>query len=392
MVGSLSRPTVLVTDGWLANAGDAASYIATTRSLQKQLPGARVAISAHHRALVGHLYPELDLVPPLDALLGSEWPWTSQEDLAERDVIERVVDEADLVLAAGGGYLLERYLPEARIQGFETLLDRGKRLAFYSQSIGRFRDADLGGRLRAVLAAAEIVLVRDELSLEIVKEQRPADGVHLTADEAFLFPTVVKIARPRSLLVTPSPHPWERGGDNGLPEESFAPEVAAALSRLLTSGLTRTITIASTAQGFGGPDLALEDDSLVAEAIEAAIPAHQRNRVVVRRGYLTPWQYANLAAEHTASISMRMHGAILAATARTPTLIANASDKATELSRRVDGDIPAIADRHQLAGLDELAAPLLEDPKRARRREGDAVEKMRTLAGRNSELVADLLR
>ncbi len=391
MAPPASAPLILITDGWLANAGDAASYIATTHSLQEALPGARVAISAHHRALVGRLYPELDLVPPLDALTGLSWAWTSDEDLAERDVIEEVVAEADLVVAAGGGYLLERYRPEARIRGFEALLERGKRLAFYSQSIGLFRDPDLGARLRRVLKAAELVLVRDQASLDIVEEQRGAEGVHLTADEAFLFPSVRRIARPHSLMVTPSPHPWERGGDNELPDESFVPEVAAALGRVLSSGRARTITLASTAQGLGGATWAIEDDSVISERIRAAVPAHQRNRVTVRQGYLTPWQYASLAAEHTALISMRMHGAILGGTARTPTVMANASDKALELRRRTGGGIEGIADRSEIAKLDELIAPLLEDPDRARRRQNAAVEKMRTLAGRNAQLVAQSL-
>jgi polysaccharide pyruvyl transferase WcaK-like protein len=391
MVSTSRGPTILVTDGWLANAGDAASYIATTRTLQQALPRARVAISAHHRSLVGHLYPELDLVPPLDALVSTSWAWTTDEDVAERGVIERVVEEADLVVAAGGGYLLERYQPEARIRGYEVLLERGKRLAFYSQSIGRFRDPDLGGRLRAVLQAADLVLVRDELSLEVVREQRDPDGVHLTADEAFLFPSLRRIARPRSLMVTPSPHPWERGGDNELREESFIPEVAGALARILADGLARTITLASTAQGLGGPEWALEDDSVVSDAIQAAVPAHIRNRVTVRHGYLTPWQYASLAAEHTALISMRMHGAILAGTAWTPVLIANASDKALGLTRRTDGGLKGIAERSDLTRIDEVISPLLGDPGGARLRQNEAMERMRTLAGRNAQLVAELL-
>jgi len=392
VVSPSAAPLILITDGWLANAGDAASYVATTRSLQQALPGARVAISAHHRALVGHLYPELDLVPPLDALTGSSWTWTTDKDLAERDVIERVVAAADLVVATGGGYLLERYKPEGRICGYEYLLEQGKRLVFFSQSVGKFRDPDLGARLRRVLEAAELVLVRDQASLDVVTEQRDAEGVHLTADEAFLFPSVRRVARPRSLMVTPSPHSWERGGDNELPDESFVPEVAAALRRILSSGLVRTVTLASTAQGLGGPTWALDDDSVVSEAILAAVPAHWRSRIAVRRGYLTPWQYAALAAEHTALISMRMHGAILATTARTPAVMANASDKALELRRRTERGIMGIADRSEIAKLDELVAPLLEDPGPARLRQNASVEQMRTLARANAKLVAEQLQ
>lgn len=389
MVSPPSGPLILVIDGWLANAGDAASYVATTRSLQRELPGARVAIAAHHRALVGDRYPELDLVPPLDALAGVSWPWTSEEDVAERPVIEALVEEADLVLAAGGGYLLERYQPEPRIRGYEALLERGKRLAFYAQSIGKFNDPSLRARLEAVLRAAELVLLRDEHSLEIVQAQGDPRHVQVTADEAFLFPAPRRISRPRSLLVTASPHPWERSGDNELPDHSFASELASALGRLLRSGLVDKITLASTAQGLGGPQWEIEDDSVLSNEIHAAIPPHQRDMVEVTHGYLTPQEYAELAARHMALISMRMHGAILAATTGTPVLMANASDKARALSQRTEGGIGGIAERSDLARLDELIAPTLEEPGQARLRQNAAVEQMRELARRSARLVAE---
>lgn len=392
MASSPSRPLILVVDGWLANAGDAASYVATSRSLQRELPGARVAIAAHHRSLVGDRYPELDLVPPLDAVTGVSWPWTSEEDVAERQLIEGLVEEADLVLAAGGGYLLERYQPEPRIRGYEAVLERGKPLAFYSQSIGKFSDPDLRGRLEAVLQAAELVLLRDEHSLEIVREQGNPENAQVTADEAFLFPAPRRISRPRSLLVTASPHPWERSGDNELPDHSFVSEVAAALGRLLSSGLVHKITLASTAQGLGGSRWEIEDDSDLSKAIFAEIPPHQRDMVEVRLGYLTPREYAELAAQHMALISMRMHGAILAATTGTPVLMANASDKARALSRRTEGGMNGIAERSDLARLDELIAPTLEDPRQARLRQMAALDEMRILARRNARLVAERVK
>lgn len=388
MVSRASGSLILVIDGWLANAGDAASYLATTRSLRQELPTARVAISAHHRSLVADRYPELDLVPPLDAFAGVSWPWTSDEDLAERPVIEALVEEADLVLAAGGGYLLERYQPEPRIRGYEALLERGKRLAFYAQSIGKFSDPSLRARLEAVLQASELVLLRDEHSLEIVRAQGNPQEVHVTADEAFLFRGPRRVSRPRSLMVTASPHPWERSGENELPDQSFAPEVASALGRLLRAGTVHRITLASTAQGLGGSKWEIEDDSALSEQIHQALPPHQRDMVEVRHGYLTPGQYAELAAQHMALISMRMHGAILGATTGTPVLMANASDKARALAQRTGGGMKGIAGPSDLARLDELVTPLLEDPRQARLHQNAAVEKMRGLARRNAKLVA----
>jgi polysaccharide pyruvyl transferase WcaK-like protein len=386
-------PVILLTDGWLANSGDTAIYIATTRSLRRLLPGARVAIAAHHRELVGDLYPELDLVPPLDALAGVRWPWTTEADLAEREAIERVVDEADVVLAAGGGYLMERYGPENRIRGYEEVLARDKRLMFYAQSIGEFSDPGLGGRLRAVLEAAELVIVRDEPSLEVVRGQRDAENVHLTADEAFLFPSPHRPSRPRSLLVTVSAHAWERrGGENELDESAYLPAMAAAIDRLLESGAVREVTLASTTQGFGGPDWALEDDAIQAQEVHEAIRPRHRERVKMVTGYLRPDQYATIAARHAVVLSMRMHGAILAAIAGTPTLLANASDKARGLSERTGGGIRGIANRGDLDRLDELLVPMLDAPRETLMGQNRAVEEMQAHASRNSRLIAEALR
>ncbi len=386
-------PVILVTDGWLANSGDTAIYIATTRSLQRMLPGARVAIAAHHRELVGGLYPELDLVPPLDSIAGVRWPWTTEADLAERDAIERVVDEADVVLAAGGGYLLERYGPENRIRGYEEILARGKRLMFYAQSIGEFLDPDLGDRLRAVLEEAELVIVRDEPSLEVVRAQRDAEGVHLTADEAFLFSSPHRPARPRSLLATVSAHAWERrGGEDELDVRSHLPTLAATISRLLESGAVEEVTLASTTQGFGGPEWALEDDAMEAQELYDAILPRWRERVEIVSGYLRPDQYGAIASRHAVALSMRMHGAILAATAGTPVLVANASDKARALSERTSDGIRGIADRAGLDRLEELLLPMLDEPRELLVGQNRAVEQMQAHASRNARLVAEALR
>lgn len=387
-----TNPFILVTDGWLVNTGDAASYLATTASLKRALPGARVAISAHHRALVGGLYPDLELAPPLDAIAGVRWPWTSEADAGDRGLAEELVDRADLMLAAGGGYLLERYGPEGRIRVYEELLSRGKRLMFYSQSIGAFEDPELAGRLRKVLRAAELVLVRDEKTKAIVEAQRDPTGVELTADEAFLFPGVRRLSRPRTLLVTVSTHPWDRSGaSNELDEGSYLRAVGASLGRLLASGAVSRITFASTAQGFGNAELAIEDDSLAAREAIAGIPANLRNRTELVRRYLRPDEYAGLAAGSSAVISMRMHGAILAAVSGSPVLLANASDKAAALAARTGGGIAAITERDDLGMLDEAIRPLLADRHDNLIRQDAAVKEMRDLAAKNATLVAERL-
>ena len=384
-----SGPVILVTDGWLANAGDVASYLATSRALKQAIPGVRVVFASHHRALVGDLYPELDLVPPLDVLAGVRWPWTSDADLHERDAIEEEVEHADLALVPGGGNMIERYRPEGRIRTYEELLARGKRLAFFAQSIGRFHDVELRRRLGAVLESAELVLVRDEPSYEMVREQfGEALNLRLTADQAFLFEAPRRQARARSLLVVASAHPWERSDSESEMTQSGLEALAGSLTRMLEAETVRHITIASTAQGLGPAGVGIEDDAHAGWAVHAAVPTNLRNRVTLRTEYLTAEDFTSLAAAHSATVSMRMHGVILAAVAGSLALLANTSDKASSLSQRTGGRIAGIASAADLGRLDELLTPMLADRRDALRRQGEAVEDLRAIARTSAALIA----
>jgi polysaccharide pyruvyl transferase WcaK-like protein len=378
---------ILVTDGWLANAGDAAIHVAMGRSLRRRLPNHRIAVACHQRDLVGDRYPSLDLVPPLDGLVGLRWPWTSERDLAERAEADALVDAAELVVVPGGGFLEEHYGPEGRIRVWEHLLERGKRLAFYSQTVGRFTDQALRDRLVGVLRRAELVLARDRVSVE----RLGALGVQaeLTADEAFLTPRPrPRLRRRRSLLVTPSAHPWATAdGVEPVGDEHIA-MLAQSIERLLVSGAVHGVTVASTAQGLGGPRWALEDDQPVAERLRDAVPVRWRDRVEVHSGYVSSAAYLALAARHTAVVSMRMHGAILGAVAGSAAVLANPSLKARELSRRTDGAIRVIESRDDLARLDALVGPMLAAPRAWRSRQAAGVAAMRASATRNAELVA----
>jgi polysaccharide pyruvyl transferase WcaK-like protein len=193
--------------------------------------------------------------------------------------------------------------------------------------------------------------------------------------------------------MTVSAHAWERrGGENELDERGHLPAMAAAVNRLLESGAVREVTLASTTQGLGGPDWALEDDAMEAEEVYAAVSPHLQDRVNVVTGYLRPDRYAAIAARHSVALSMRMHGAILAAVAGTPVLVANASDKARALSERTSGGIRGIASRGDLDRLDEFLIPMLDAPRRVLIGQNRAVEQMQAHASRNARLIAEALR
>jgi polysaccharide pyruvyl transferase WcaK-like protein len=149
--------------------------------------------------------------------------------------------------------------------------------------------------------------------------------------------------------------------------------------------------LASTTQGLGGPELALEDDLLVSERVRAAVPAPWRDRVRIRRGYVSAGDYLSLAAAHTAVVSMRMHGAILGAVAGAGVVLANGSSKARGLRARTGGALYSIDGSAELRALDEPVRHIMEGRRAWRRRQAAGVETMRAAAARSSALVADRL-
>jgi hypothetical protein len=185
-----------------------------------------------------------------------------------------------------------------------------------------------------------------------------------------------------------SAHPWwmGSGGVHTIGQGEIS-ALAESLARVLAAGQFGRITLASTTQGLGGKRWALEDDALAAAAVRDAMPPTLARRVRLVRGYLSAHQYAELAARHSAVLSMRMHGALLAATVGTPTLLANGSDKARGLA---DG-IPVVATPAELAHIDERLGRLHENRVEWKLGQARALAAMKQDATRNAEYVAALL-
>jgi colanic acid/amylovoran biosynthesis protein len=364
------------------------------KSLTNAIDGARLVFCCHQHRLVGYRYPELELAPPLECLVRDNLPWTDERDHAERDSVERLVAEADLVIAPGGGFLYEHYNPEGRLATYEALLDRGKRLVFYSQSIGEFSDPTLRARLAAILRASALVLVRDQISYETARAWGGIGELELTADEAFLLTARRRpfVRNGRALLATVSLHPWWTGSNGALwLDDSDMQAVAASLTRLLERGLVNRITFASTTHGLGGPRWALEDDYDAALAVVAHMPDRLSSRLTVVPGYVSADDYMQLATRHSLAMSMRMHGAILAAVAETPTLLANAAAK-VQWARTPGAPVfETIHERADLGRLDERLKELLAERKRWKQDQQRAVSGLRQLADTNARRVAEAL-
>lgn len=321
------RPRVLVTDGWLANAGDTAIALAADSLVCSVWPGAAVLHASYHAELVAGTVPELDFVPPLDALLGVDGAdpmrdgWTSADG-------ERLVRDADLVMSQGGGFLLEHYEPWPRLFAHVRVVDLRVPFAIIGQTIGAFRAARARALLRRSLGAAAAVTLRDAPSV--------AHAIDLGADPARVAKT-----SDLSLLLFPDPPRARVGGADAsgvavvlTRHEQQSPGNDADRARLsaqvLAEVLDRTgdaerVTLLSTVQGLGRHGF--EDDSEVATAAVGMLEPRQRERVDVLDGNLGPRTVIETLARHRAVVTQRLHPALFSLSQGVPTAVLVDADK-----------------------------------------------------------------
>jgi polysaccharide pyruvyl transferase WcaK-like protein len=377
-----------VTDGWLANAGDLAIALAVDGLVRSIWDDAVVLHAAYHADLVGHEAPELIFVPPLDALLGVDGAdarpddWTSARG-------EQLVEDTDVVVSQGGGFLLEHYQPWRRLFAFARVVDLGVPLAIIGQTIGEFRAARARALLRRSLGAAVAVAVRDAPSVDHAVELG-ADPTHVTHTSdltLLLFPDPPLPAEgppPSGVAVVLTRHEQQAlGGERDRVQLS---------TRVLAEVLDRTgderVTVLSTVQGLGGRGF--EDDSEVAAAAVAALEPSRQRRVDTIDGYVGPRAAIDALARHRAVVSQRLHPGLFGLAQGIPTAVLVDADKIGVLDGVDLGPARCIrpADSHaRSAALDTALAPNA-------RRGTDLWESLapaRERAARNRDVLAGLI-
>jgi polysaccharide pyruvyl transferase WcaK-like protein len=318
-------PRVLVGDGWLVNAGDAAIALAADQLVRSVWPDAAVLHASYHADLVADTLSELAFVPPLDTLLGVDGAdpmpngWTSAGG-------EGLVRGADLVVSQGGGFLLEHYEPWPRLFAHVGVVDLGVPFVILGQTIGAFRAARARALLRRSLGAAAAVTLRDAPSVARVTELGADPAlVSRTSDLSLMLfpdPPVAPDGRGRDgVAVVLTTHEHEAPGDN-LDRARLS---ARVLGDVLDQTGDERVTVLSTAQGLGSRGY--EDDSEVAAAAVAALEPGQRRRVDVVEGYVGPSTAIETLARHRAVVTQRLHPALFALSQGVPTAVLVDADK-----------------------------------------------------------------
>jgi polysaccharide pyruvyl transferase WcaK-like protein len=362
------RPRILVSDAWLANAGDGAIALATQARLARLAPGAAILHAAYQGDLLAGHYPELALVPPLAGLLGVT-PAVPELAGWEPAAAEQIIAGAELVLCQGGGYLMEHYDPWERLRAWELVVERGIPISFGAQTVGPFRRDRERAALATVFARAAVITLRESESIRNVLELGArAEQLLVTADEAFgHFPDAsADTPARRGIACVVSRDPQLRADGVLAEPDRSAGALAGLVAELVRVSGGEGVTLLSTFQGLGGLGRGFEDDRDVAVEAVAALPAAAAAQVRLPEGYFPPRRCAEAIAAHRALVTTRMHPAIFGVALGVPTVLVSHAYKATAmfatlgLGDIVVGEASAVAAR--------LARPATPDAALARER------------------------
>lgn len=247
---------------------------------------------------------------------------------------------ADLVVSAGGTYLVPHYDLTPKLFDFLVTLALRRPLVLFTQSLGPFDGLRRRRLLRFVLRRARLILVRDERSVGHLRALGVTANVRVAADAAFaLAPAGIGTGAPRRLPRAPRigvsvrdwPH-FRQGAQAGMARYRAA---MAAFVADLVQRHGAEVTFLSTCQGT--PDY-WTDDSAVAERIVALTPPEAGARIAVDRAFRTPIQLLDRLAEFDMVVATRMHAAILALCAGTPVLPIAYEFKTRQLFARLGMD------------------------------------------------------
>ncbi len=255
----------------------------------------------------------------------------TRAELADLEVLAR----SDLVVAAGGTYLVERYSLDARNFEYRVIRAVGRPLMFWTQSLGPFEQPSNRRRMGATFKSARLLLVRDDRSrralLDLGVDQ---SAIRVTADAAFaLTPKTAAVtrSRPGHLNAAISVRDWQFMSDGDAGRRRYEHAIAA-----LTATIVRRhgghVTFLSTCQGI--PEY-WTDDSRLATDIVSELPPDVAAHVTVDGAFHSPAELQRRFAEQDFVVATRMHAAILALTAGVPVLPIAYEFKTQELFGRL---------------------------------------------------------
>jgi colanic acid/amylovoran biosynthesis protein len=244
--------------------------------------------------------------------------------------------QADLVVAAGGGYLYTRSAWHGNLMLLITLFSfsfgsfLGKPIYLYAQSVGPFQARFQARLVPRALAGARLVIVREEISLGLVSEWRIPCPVRMAADAAFVLPMPKKHDLPIPLCpsqrrVGITVRQWSKGGQE---QKRFEQMMAQFIDWIAISGESLVVLIPQVT--FAAWE---DDDREVMRRIHAQV--HAKDRLMLVESDLSPLEVKALCGAMDFFVGMRMHSNIFALSMGVPTLAIGYQPKSAGIMRRI---------------------------------------------------------
>ncbi|KMQ74614.1 polysaccharide pyruvyl transferase family protein [Marinobacter subterrani] len=238
-----------------------------------------------------------------------------------RSLFERLkrYNNADIIVSAGGTYLVENYNLEPRIFEFKLALAAEVPIVLFTQSLGPFTNPKNVLEFRKIFERVDLLLLRDQRSLENTREIGcKAGNVHVVPDAAFALAsgarakfssdgqTIRKVAiSVRSLEFF-----------NEEKKELYRHSISCLASELIKT-MSCEVVFISTCQGI---ESYWTDDSREAKIIADMVSPDLRESIKIDSRNRQPHQFIEDISEFDLVIATRMHAAILALVAGVVTI------------------------------------------------------------------------
>lgn len=277
---------------------------------------------------------------------------------------------ADLIVSAGGTYLVEHYRLEVNLLHLALASSTGTPTVMFTQSLGPFRRPSVRRWLAVILPRMRLVLLRDRRSIDNLSDVGvPIANVRIAPDAAFALVQIDKLQPTRParaderMHVAISVRLWRFPGHSS-PEDAdrnYRRSISAIVARLVT-GHNARVTFVSTCQGVPAYEY---DDSVVAREIADALPPDVRKSVIVNTDFHAPEALREKLGEFDFIVATRMHMAILGLCAGTPVLPIAYEFKTKELFEKLELgewvlDIETLETERCLAALERFIVFLKE--------------------------------
>ena len=332
---------ILITDYYAAsNRGDAAILDGLIHSIKTKIPSAEFEVITENTTAAELLH---DINVNEQMISVQQWKEYWKQGEFPKSVDNMVINlykNADLIISTGGHHITEDYFP-GKI-GMLMELYYCSRLAapvaLVGQTIGPVKNIIYRKLVKTVLNRVDLITVRDQKSLSVVKSLGITTPTKFTADAAFSMPTVplstpkissrrvqdeLSIKKETSTLVTISPREV-RSFYNTSVERNYIECLAHVADNIIRKG-DYYVVFVPTCTSLAGYST---DDRIISHRIVDQMDEEGARIIMAELSHYEIYSVYNQADLH---IGTRMHSCILAAKSGTPLVALEYQYKLSEL-------------------------------------------------------------